>query len=660
VKPRETARPAEQPPRISRLAVAWLLAASALAVAPHMTYQPAWVSIAFAVVWAWRAWLAWRGARRPSVIVTVGLAFIGTVATWSSFGTIFGREAGVVLVQLMLALKLLELTTTRDGIVAIYLGFFVVLTNFLYSQTIFMGAWTVGVVWLLVATLIAFHMRTPSPRAVITKSGMMLLQALPAMLVFFVLFPRMSGPLWGMPKDAYSSLSGLSEDMSPGTIGNLALSDAIAFRAEFDGPIPLPRTLYWRGIVLNEFDGVTWRPSPAAGVGPGFDVQPAAQPTTYRVTLEPHNRRWVFALDLPRAAPRGYLTWRDYQLRSVAPLTTRVRYEAISYLSYRAGLALSGFERTRMLRLPPGNERARELAGQLTAGAANAREAAVRVLAHFREQPFRYTLTPALLGQKPVEEFLLRTREGFCEHYAGAFTFLMRAAGVPARVVTGYQGGEVNTVGNYLIVRQSDAHAWSEIWIAGEGWVRVDPTAAVSPDRVERGMRAVIPDTGFIPALVGGERLAWLNSFRLSWDALNNQWNLWVLGYSQERQRTVLQRFGISDTDWHNLTVILLGLLSAGVLAALVAVLWRGRRKASRDRVVRAWGKFCAKLARAGVVRAPHEGPLDFAARVAMVRPEWGLAVGRVTELYVALRYGDAPAGRAQQLDRLVAEFSAR
>ena len=649
---------------LKRGSVLWLVAAMALVLAPHVAHQPPWVSGFVAAVWTWRAWLTWRGLSRPPKLVVLGLAACGVAFTVIAYGTLLGRDAGVVLLQFMLVLKLLEMRSLRDAMVAVFLSFFVVLTNFLDSQTMLMGAYMFGVIWLLIMVLIALHRcDEPSPSQLARSAAAMILQAVPLMLVFFLLFPRLPGPLWGMPKDTSHGVSGLSDEMSPGSLGSLAPSDAIAFRVEFTGPMPPSRALYWRTVVMDDFDGRTWRV--ARTFAPTAPVQGIGVPLDYAVTIEPHQRRWIFALDLPARVPPGARLDANYQLLAAQAITTRARYELSSHLSYRAGLDASAQELNKDLRLPPGNPRALALAqsfkapgdaaGDVASRDTTARNIVRRALDYFRAGSFVYTLTPPVFGQDPVDGFIFGSKAGFCEHYAGAFTLLMRAAGIPARVVTGYQGGEVNDFGNYLIVRQAEAHAWSEVWLRGEGWVRVDPTAAVSPARIDEGIHAVSPAADLLPGLISAQRLEWLRPFRLSWDAVNNQWNQWVLGYDFERQKRLLARLGRNELSWQDLTITLM-IASAGVVLGLAAwlLLWRTRQKS--DPAVILYKKFCSRLARLGVQRQPFEGPLDFSWRAMAAMPEMAAEIAAITGQYMALRYADETI-TTDKLRRLVRGF---
>jgi transglutaminase-like putative cysteine protease len=627
-----------------------LLAAIALIAAPHVQRLPIWVSAFALALIGWRMLVAWREWPLPSRWLLAALALFVGGGVMLSYGPLLGRDASVALLAVMVALKCMELRTQRDADVVICLGYFLTITNFLYSQTILTAVcMLIALVW-LTATGVSLQDRSRRlpPLQAARTAGMLVLQAAPLMLVLFVLFPRVQGPVFGFPQATSAGVTGLSESMSPGDLAYLGLSDEVAFRVDFHTPAPRPAELYWRGPVLWHFDGRTWRMGPSVASGRAETPQESGG-VRYTVTLEPHHMRWLFAVDLPATLPAGASLTPDYQLLASRPIRVRERYEMTSHLRYRLGAVERPEALERGLRLPRNlNPRARELAQRLRAGAASDREVVRAALSHFRTNLFFYTLTPPPLGLHSVDEFLFQTRRGFCEHYASSFAFLMRAAGVPARVVTGYQGGEINPLGGYLIVRQSEAHAWAEVWLEGAGWTRVDPTAAVSPARIEVGIAAAVPRTDPLPLSLRGD-YPFLTQLRYTLDSLTNSWNQWVLGYTPERQVRLLSRVGVSSPSWKNLTAMLVA--GAGiVLLLLTAMTLLQLRRARLDPVQRAYRAFCRKLARAGLVRGRSEGPLDFAKRAGGARPQAAGAVQEITRLYLALRYGGAPPAGAREL----------
>ncbi|MEO8165692.1 MAG: DUF3488 and transglutaminase-like domain-containing protein, partial [Betaproteobacteria bacterium] len=509
-----------------------ILTSLAMVLAPHAAHLPSWIPALVSIVLLARFYFEWRQLKLPNKWLLVALALACTAAIALSYHTLYGRDVGVAMLAVMMALKVMEMSKPRDTMVVLFLAYFLVITNFFYSQSIPIGLYMLLVVWTITATMMALQHQAgrAAPLAVLRQAGMIILQSIPIMLALFLLFPRVQGPLWGLPQINYSAKTGLSESMAPGDVSSLSLSDAVAFRVLFEQLPEKPSQFYWRGPVLWNYDGRTWR----AGLNltaRAPDVESFGPFLRYTVTMEPHDRYWMFAIDLPVSIPTGAYLTTDYQLFSRRISRERLRYDMLSSPQYRVGVSESPATLRFAQRLPPGAApRARELVAKWRAQGGSDRDIVSRALANFREQPFMYTLEPPILNGDAVDQFLFETRSGFCEHYASAFTVLMRVAGIPARVVTGYLGGEINPVDGYLVVRQSDAHAWSEVWLPDEGWVRVDPTAAVSPLRIERGLAAAVP--AFERPLLTRSGFDWLKRTRFAWDAVANSWNQWVLGYN--------------------------------------------------------------------------------------------------------------------------------
>ncbi|WP_018409999.1 transglutaminase TgpA family protein [Methyloversatilis thermotolerans] len=629
---------------LGRARVAWLMAVAACALAPHAEYLPPWLDAVALLLFIWRLaqWhLGWPGASRAVKILVV-IACCAGVAL--SFGRLFGREPGVALLTLLLVLKLHELRSVRDGHTVVLLGYFMLLAAFLDSQEPAIAVLLFGSMVVITAALIALTGPPAAVGALLRRSAFMLLQATPFMLVLFVLFPRVPGPLWGLPVDAHGARSGLSDSMEPGSISQLSLSGEIAFRARFDGALPARRELYWRGPVLTDFDGRVWRQGASARqVGRALPGSLEGTRTAYEITLEPHGKPWLFALESVAALPADARITDDWQVvrRDVVRDRRRDRFESVT--SARPGRdEWSGWLKAARQLPASGNPRARALAQSLRDQADSDAEVVAAALHLFRREPYVYTLTPPLLGSDAVDQFMFETRRGFCEHYAGAFVFLMRAAGVPARVVTGYLGGELNPVDNFIVVRQSEAHAWAEVWLAEEGWRRVDPTAAILPERVERGL-AALPSSEPVPFAARLDA-GWLRALRHRLDAANNAWNQWVLSYDQQKQRELLARMGMQQPDWQTLTAWMASLCAA---FAIVLTLWALRRQRREDPLARAWRTFGKRMARTGLPREDWEGPLDYAARVARQRPELAGIADAAATLYAAARYGGADAATA-------------
>lgn len=614
----------------------WLFATVAATLAPHAAHLPAWLMGLALLLLALRAGLAWRARPAPPPWLLALAAAAAGLGVKVEFGIFFGKDPGIAFLAILLCLKQLETRGPRDFHAAILLAFFLQLGLFFYQQNVAVAALALAGALFAASTLVALQDRHGTTGEVMRTGGLLIAQGLPFMVALFILFPRVQGPLWGLPADAYSGMSGLSDTMSPGSIAELGLSDAIAFRAEFDGPPPPPGQRYWRGPVLGAFDGRTWRQSPANPLSePRY--QPSGRRYDYRITLEPHNRTWLLALDYPAGTVPGARFTSDFRLLATEPVRNRTRIALAAYPNTPVGLDESAAILAQNTRLPAGtNPRSRNVARELAQGAANPAQILEHVLAFLRERKLVYTLQPPLLGTHTVDELLFDTRRGFCEHFASAFVFLMRAGGVPARVVTGYQGGEINPYDQTLVVRQSDAHAWAEVWLPERGWVRVDPTALAAPERIERGLVAALPFGETRPLLMQPD-LLWLRTVRHRWEAISNSWNQWVIGYNPERQRELLDRLGFPHADWRTYGA-LLG--SSGALLILMLLVWNLWRPSREDRLDRVWRQLGRKCARHGCPRPPWEGPRDYGTRLAHAFPQHAPTLVRFAETYATLRYG--------------------
>ena len=627
----------------------WLLATAVVTLAPHAAYAPLWLSGLACTLLLWRTWSWWR--QRPAaprwllILLVVG----ATAGILFEYRTLLGQSAGVAMLLVFMALKLLELRSVRDATVVVMLGYFLLLTHYFNADSIPVAAWMLAALTVCIATLIQLQApNAETVQATLRRAALLVGQSLPLMAILFLLFPRISGPLWGLPQDSRTAITGLTDRMSPGSISQLTQSTAIAFRATFPAGVPARDSLYWRGPVLMDYDGETW--TPARGYLPPLRkgaITAEAPGVAYAITLEAHHQRWLLTLDMPVQWSADAVLSPTYTAVQRRPVTERLRFDAVSALRYSAGVTESREVLDRALALPENrNPRARALAASWRTNASTPPAIVVaRALRHFREEGFVYTLNPPLLGTHAIDDFLFDARSGYCEHYAAAFVFLMRAAGVPARVVGGYQGGEINPVDGFLVVRQSDAHAWAEVWQADRGWVRVDPTAAVAPGRVEQGVAAALPASEALPVLVRGN-LDWLRHLSQRWEALNNAWNQWVLGYNALHQKNLMSFFGLS-ADWRSL-VATLAALSGLTLLSLLA--WSLHRQRSRDPVLGCWQKFCRRMARHGIVRHPWEGPLDYTERVAHALPLQAPVIRAIGAAYIQLRYAQPTAGDRKHL----------
>ncbi|MBC7436691.1 MAG: DUF3488 domain-containing transglutaminase family protein [Bdellovibrionales bacterium] len=628
----------------------FLLVVVAWVVMPQVNNLPWWCTGLTAGVLLWRARLAWTSSPLPGRWWLLGTLAVTIVATLITHKTVLGRDAGVTLIVVLVALKTMELRARRDAFVIFFLSFFTMLTNFFFSQSLLTAAAMLVALLGLLTALVNAHMPVGKPplwHAAKIAGGMALLGA-PVMAVMFVLFPRV-GPLWGIPGDAMSGRSGLSASMRVGNIASLALDDTIAMRIKFESTVPRQNQLYFRGPVFSRFDGREWRPLRLQG--PNLrnqlpsNLRVAGEPVKYEITLEPTNRPWLFVMDAAARAPdaANYTVAMTSELQWLTdrPVTDILRYKAESYTDFTFGSPRSALQE--YIELPAGfNPRTAELAAKMRDDnyGKDAIGMATAALQRLRDGGYLYTLEPGTYGENTADEFWFDRKEGFCEHIASAFVILMRNMGIPARVVTGYQGGERNGVDGFWVVRQSDAHAWAEIWQQGRGWVRVDPTAAVSPGRIGSLQRLQLPQ-GVIASAIGSVSPDLAASLRAGWEALNNGWNQWVLNYTQSRQLNLLKDIGFESPSWEDLSYVLIGLI---VFVSLCGAAWTLWERSRHDPWLRLLWHARRELHKAGL-DVPATTPPRQMANAATER--FGAAAAALRDWLLrleALRY--APPGR--------------
>ncbi|HTW38926.1 MAG TPA: DUF3488 and transglutaminase-like domain-containing protein [Steroidobacteraceae bacterium] len=619
----------------------WSAAAFLAGVLLHLERVPLWVIAAACLCAAWSVSVCARRMRPPGRIVKGALALALVGAVLLAFHTLNGLSAGTTMLAGMGALKLLEAYRRRDRYIVIGASLFLLLAACLSQQDLAHAPLYAAHAWLCCAALvIVAHPRSPiGDRAAGMLAARSLLLAVPLAVLAFLLFPRLAGALWSVPSPG-AALTGLADTMSPGSISDLSESTDPAFRVWFSGTPPPPAQRYWRGPVLHDFDGLTWSRSALPEHGADGRTRPLGPAYDYRITLEPTEQHWWFALDTVDEAPSPAVQLTtDHVLVSARSVSDPVTYRAISHTLVSDSAPLPRVARERDTRLPPGrNPRSLALAERLQARSGSDAAFVGAVLEFLRTGGFQYTLNPPALGADSVDDFLFGTRRGFCGHFASAFVTLMRAGGIPARVVTGYLGGEWNPIGGYLLVRQSDAHAWAEVWLAGRGWTRVDPTAVVAPERLTRGILDFLPNAASVPERLLLE-IPWLASIRQTWDAANAWWTNRVIGFNLNTQLNLLRHIGFAAPRPIEL-VWVLALAMAGWLAVTAWQLGRLPRAPRPDRLARAYRRLCTKLARAGVPRAPHVGPLAYAEAIARKRADLAPIVGPLLAAYAQLRYG--------------------
>ena len=625
----------------------FLLAVIAWTVLPHVTHLPLWCSGLTGAVLLWRAWLALLGGTLPARWWLVAILAMAAGLTLWSYRTLLGKEAGVTMVVVLMALKTLELRARRDAFVVFFLGFFLILTHFLYSQSLAVAAAMLVSVWGLLTALVLAHLPVgqPSLRQASSLAARTALLGAPLMVMLFVLFPRI-GPLWGVPQDGLSK-TGLSNRMRMGSVAEVAADDSIALRIRFLGPVPRPGALYFRGPVLTHFDGVEWQPAPSVPMPRAGNLLLIGTPLRYEMTLEPLQLPLLPLLEATDTAPviEGYRVagLADLQWLTNRPVTERLRFEAQAWPQFGHGASARSADLEAALELPP-SYNPRTLAWAATMrrdpryASAGARVLAQALLQHIRTAGFSYTMAPGEYGRDAVDEFWLDRREGFCEHFAAAFVVMMRALDVPARVVTGYQGTDVLPVDGYHIVRQSAAHAWAEYWEPGVGWVRADPTAAVAPDRIDRSRR-LAPPAGLMAGALGNMSPELMARLRSGWEAINNRWNQWVLNYSRGQQMNLLKNIGFGSPSWEDLALLLIVALSS---LALAGAAWAWWDRHHVDPWARQMQLLRRALLRAGVPAAAHEPPRLLADRVRARFGASGEPLARLLDQLERQRYGQA------------------
>ncbi|SDT98329.1 Transglutaminase-like enzyme, putative cysteine protease [Pseudomonas pohangensis] len=632
---------------IPRISLIWLLIAQVLVILPHLLHLPVWIIGLWLFCAGWRVQIFRMRARYPNAWAKALLMLVAGFGVFFSRGSLIGLEAGTVLLVAAFILKLVEMRNRRDALVLILLGFFTVVTSYLFDDSLLAGLYSLLPVCALLAALIGLQQSlfAEQPLATLRLSATLLLQALPLMLLIFLFFPRID-PLWSMPLLGGKALSGLSDSMTPGDIAELSRSDALAFRASFVGPVPPQAQLYWRALTMERFDGKRWSQAPARALAASPAWQKRGEPWRYNIVMQPSAHQWLFGMDLAQTSLPGARLLGDFSLQAASAVDRSLLYQVESWPQALREPDAPESTLQRNLQLPQrGDPRTRAWAQELKARYQQPDALVQALLQHFNREAFFYTLKPPRTGPDPVDAFLFDTRRGFCAHYAGAMTYVLRAAGIPARLVAGYQGGEVNPAGKFVSVRQFDAHAWVEYWQAGKGWQTVDPTFQVAPQRIEAGLEEALAGEGsFLEgsplSLLRYRQLSWLNDLRLGWDNLNYGWQRWVLGY-QSRQQLDLLKDWFGELQAGRLAMVLVGGggLLFGVLALWLLKPWQGRARPLHRR----FQQFERLLLRQGLKRRTGEGARAFAERCAGSLPDQAARIRHFLQLWEAQCYAGKP-----------------
>ena len=640
---------------------------------PHYAHLPVWLSLITITLIIWRGCYELNLCKIPGKKILFLLTIMLLLGIVFSYHTVVGRNAGSAMLLGLLCLKLFEIHSFRDIAVIINLALFSIVINFLFNQTIPV-AFTMFLALLFLFTALIGYQHDykkisqiiPMPLDLIRSAEKqhlklafkMLLQAIPFSIILFILFPRVDGPLWGLPEDAFSGKTGLSGEMSPGRISRLSNDTKVAFRVKFNSAIPSANKLYWRGPVMWNFDGYNWTAPEKDRVAlKNFRFTALADVTRYSITLEPHNSFWMFALDIPSRLPLNSQLSADMQVLSLLPIQKLQRYELNSYTQYVLPVNTK-VSLQRYLQLPDSSSPRSRLLIKKLKDPDNAQNTVNNVLTYFATNDFYYSRNPPLLFDEPVDEFLFDTKRGYCEHYASSFTVLMRLAGIPARIVTGYQGGEINPIDDFMILRQSDAHAWAEVFLGKKGWVRIDPTSAIPPGNIETLEDALrLNSSQKKPSQF--LQTSWLTkSFkqaRFAWDAINNRWNQWILGYNNKRQKAFFAAIGIPEITWKGLSQLLFSILT--VLTAILALIIFSKQKTKVDEVQKYYLKFLKKIQKAGLTKNPSEGADDFAARAITKLPQHELQIQNISSSYQQLRYATPNEKHLEQFKKQIISF---
>ncbi len=646
-------RPVEQNREFSDSTARLLGVTVLLTQLPLLLHLPLWICLPGALLVLCRVIPALRHRIRLPAFLMTPLVLIGAAAIVIHYGEVFNRDPCVAFLFLLVGFKYLESKTSHDASLLVVLSAFLLMTQFFYWQSIAAAVFAIPALFLIGLSLFTLQRGAlpTQPRFMINLTAKLLLQAIPVATLLFVAVPRVTAP--GIGEGHGNAITGLSSRMSPGSVASLSMSNEVAFRVEFHDTTPTRHDLYWRGPVLSGFDGHEWFILPRARHSTFAETTIAsgtrARPTRYTVTMEPTSNPWLMALDAPSALPTrparnsmpeviASIT-EEKQLDSLVSLNRAIRYEAGSLLTDRF---ISNIQPgAEYLLTTRHNPRAQRFARELRADFSDDMTLANQILRWFSTEQFHYTLSPPRLGEDSIDDFLFNTRRGFCEHYSGSFVLMLRAAGIPARVVTGYQGGEVN--GDYMIVRQSDAHAWAEAYIDGQ-WQRFDPTAAVSPQRVERGMSEAL----------NGERTElfkqWplLKTVSMQWDKVNYQWQSLVIGFDAKLQNKLWEKFGLKQPGALGLAILIIAVVLVWI--ALILAPWRilfGTQRA--DVCQRQWEKLCQGFARRGIARNNGETARAYVNRVIQNQPEHREKLLQLLDSYHTGRFGTGSQDRVIQ-----------
>ena len=622
--------------------VPWTLAALLLCALPHALNLPLHIFALMIGLLILRFIMHKKVLRMPPNWLKYSMAGVCVVVVLATFHTITGALAGGALLLCMATIKTYEMNTLRDHTALILAAFFIVTSYILDNNAIWVGFYVFIASGLCVFVLLKISAPTVDNQLLFKKAKLFFIYGLPLSIALFILFPRIPGPLWGVPNSAGKATTGISDSMSPGMISDLVKSDALAFRVKFLGKEPNRGQLYWRGPVLHNFDGLKWsafRYNASIRSSEENNQFENPEDINYEVILEPHNQHWLYTLDFAQKLPDQAWLKIDYQVSRSRKISKVTRYSASSNLSdFDNG---NRFRSKRLqevdLALPDNTaSKTRELAQEWRKKYETEEEIVQAALQMFNQGLFSYTLRPKLLDlTNSVDDFLFNTKEGFCEHYASAFVVLMRAAGIPSRVVTGYLGGEKNYLNGYYRIKQSDAHAWAEVYYKNTGWTRVDPTGAIAPERIEQNLESALPDENLGGFFSGNTFFLRLEN---SWYALNTAWFDWVLDFDQDKQMDLMKKLGFKAPDWRATVYILVGGVLTGVIF-ISFLYWRQSRNVIKEPIQKLYVRFLQILEKDGLTIDSSEGPQELSERASKQFPSKANAIQEFLNTYIDARY---------------------
>ena len=620
--------------------IPWTLSALIISALPHALILPLHIFALMLGLLVIRLILHKKVLRMPANWVKYSMAGVCVVVVLATFHTITGALAGGALLLCMATIKTYEMNTLRDHTALILAAFFIITSYVLENNAIWVGLYVLIASGLCIVVLLKISAPTISNQLLLKKAKLFLIYGLPLSILLFILFPRIPGPLWGVPNSSGQATTGISDSMSPGMFSELVNSDALAFRVKFKDKEPNRNQLYWRGPVLHDFDGFTWtRHSENTPIRGSEDNKQFTDPKNieYEIILEPHNRTWLYILDYAQKLPNQAWLTTDYHVSRTQKVSQLTRYSASSNLAEFDNNLVGQILLNKDLILPDSaNTKTRALAEQWREKYQTEKEIVHAALQMFNKDLFSYTLRPQrLVSTNRVDEFLFGTKEGFCEHYASAFVVMMRAAGIPSRVVTGYLGGEKNNLNAYYRIKQSDAHAWAEVYYKDLGWTRVDPTGAIAPERIEQNLEGAFPDEGLGGFFSGSSFALRLEN---SWYALNTAWFEWVLDFDAEKQKGLMEKLGFKNPDWRVLVYLLVG----GVLLSILFMtflFWRQSKNIISEPIQKLYIKFLQKLENDGLQLNSTEGPKVLSVRASKVFPDKSKEIQDFINTYISARY---------------------